>query len=52
MGCKRCDTQKPKYRKGLWSPEEDMRLRSYVLNHGHGCWSTVPAKAGEYTPPR
>lgn len=52
MGCKRCDTQKPKYRKGLWSPEEDMRLRSYVLKHGHGCWSTVPAKAGEYTPPR
>ncbi|KAJ8623981.1 hypothetical protein MRB53_032511 [Persea americana] len=46
MGCKKCDGQKPKYRKGLWSPEEDQRLRSYVLKYGHGCWSTVPTKAG------
>ncbi|XP_010255447.1 PREDICTED: transcription factor LAF1-like [Nelumbo nucifera] len=46
MGCKSCDKPKPKYRKGLWSPEEDQRLRSYVLQHGHDCWSTVPIKAG------
>jgi hypothetical protein len=35
------------YRKGLWSPEEDQRLRDYILKHGLGCWSAVPAKAGE-----
>ncbi|XP_010273109.1 PREDICTED: transcription factor LAF1-like [Nelumbo nucifera] len=46
MGCKSCDKPKPKHRKGLWSPEEDQRLRNYVLQHGHGCWSTVPIKAG------
>jgi hypothetical protein len=34
------------YRKGLWSPE-DQRLRDYILKHGLGCWSAVPAKAGE-----
>jgi hypothetical protein len=34
-------------RKGLWSPEEDQRLRDYILKHGLGCWSAVPAKAGE-----
>ncbi|OAY81772.1 Transcription factor LAF1, partial [Ananas comosus] len=33
--------------KGLWSPEEDQRLRDYILRYGHGCWSSVPAKAGE-----
>jgi len=38
---------KPKYRKGLWSPEEDNKLRSHILKHGHGCWSSVPIKAGE-----
>ncbi|XP_068645507.1 transcription factor LAF1-like [Aristolochia californica] len=46
MGCKKCEPIKPKYRKGLWSPEEDQRLRDCVLRHGHGCWSSVPAKAG------
>lgn len=38
---------KPKYRKGLWSPEEDNKLRNHILKHGHGCWSSVPIKAGE-----
>ncbi|KAG9441159.1 hypothetical protein H6P81_017013 [Aristolochia fimbriata] len=47
MGCcKKCEVAKPRYRKGLWSPEEDQRLRDYVVSHGHGCWSSVPAKAG------
>ncbi|KAM3682291.1 hypothetical protein ACJW30_12G061200 [Castanea mollissima] len=46
MGCKSSDKPKPKYRKGLWSPEEDQRLRNYVLKHGHGCWSSVPINAG------
>ncbi|KAG8652881.1 transcription factor LAF1 [Manihot esculenta] len=48
MGCKSSDKpkQKPKHRKGLWSPDEDQRLRNYVLKHGHGCWSSVPINAG------
>lgn len=37
---------KPKHRKGLWSPEEDHKLRNYILKHGHGCWSSVPIKSG------
>lgn len=47
MGCRSCDKPKMNYRKGLWSPEEDQRLRDYILKHGLGCWSAVPAKAGE-----
>ncbi|OWM75621.1 hypothetical protein CDL15_Pgr021786 [Punica granatum] len=35
-----------KHRKGLWSPEEDQRLRDYILKYGHGCWSSVPINAG------
>nr|URY19000.1 MYB protein [Zanthoxylum bungeanum]URY19001.1 MYB protein [Zanthoxylum bungeanum] len=46
MGCKSSDKPKPKHRKGLWSPEEDQRLRNYVLLHGHACWSSVPIHAG------
>ncbi|KAF7087962.1 hypothetical protein CFC21_091118, partial [Triticum aestivum] len=46
MGCRSCDKPKMNYRKGLWSPEEDQRLRDYILKHGLGCWSAVPAKAG------
>ena len=38
---------KSKHRKGLWSPDEDQRLRNYILNYGHGCWSSLPSKAGE-----
>uniref|UniRef100_A0A2N9GT63 Uncharacterized protein n=1 Tax=Fagus sylvatica TaxID=28930 RepID=A0A2N9GT63_FAGSY len=45
MGCKSSEKPKPKHRKGLWSPEEDQRLRNYVLKHGHGCWSSVPINA-------
>ncbi|KAL8142711.1 hypothetical protein V2J09_015743 [Rumex salicifolius] len=39
-------SNKPKCRKGLWSPDEDERLRSYILQHGHGCWSSLPIKSG------
>ncbi|KAL3834443.1 hypothetical protein ACJIZ3_009179 [Penstemon smallii] len=38
--------QKQKHRKGLWSPDEDMKLKSYILKHGHGCWSSVPVNTG------
>ncbi|CAN0902739.1 Transcription factor LAF1 [Linum grandiflorum] len=44
-----CKNQKPpkmKVRRGLWSPEEDHRLRSYIMENGHGCWTTVPINAG------
>ncbi|RLM78684.1 myb-related protein Myb4 [Panicum miliaceum] len=46
MGCKACDKPKPNYRKGLWSPEEDQKLRDYIVRYGHGCWSALPSKAG------
>lgn len=46
MGCKACEKPRPKYRKGLWSPEEDQKLRDYILRRGHGCWSALPAQAG------
>ncbi|KAK9672643.1 hypothetical protein RND81_12G114100 [Saponaria officinalis] len=48
MGCKTQDKikLKPKHKKGLWSPEEDQRLRNYILQHGFGCWSSVPKFAG------
>ncbi|KAK8685164.1 hypothetical protein V6N13_041172 [Hibiscus sabdariffa] len=42
MACK----PKAKHRKGLWSPEEDLKLRNHVLKHGHACWNTVPIHAG------
>ncbi|KAK8520570.1 hypothetical protein V6N12_004504 [Hibiscus sabdariffa] len=35
-----------KLRKGLWSPEEDEKLISYMLTNGQGCWSDVAINAG------
>ncbi|RLM73309.1 transcription factor LAF1-like [Panicum miliaceum] len=46
MGCKTCQKPKVQHRKGLWSPEEDEKLRDFILRYGHGCWSALPAKAG------
>nr|GMD40683.1 transcription factor MYB86-like [Ipomoea batatas] len=37
---------KQKLRKGLWSPEEDEKLRKHITTYGHGCWSSVPKLAG------
>ncbi|WJX66533.1 hypothetical protein P8452_51085 [Trifolium repens] len=45
MGFQVAEKPKPKYRKGLWSPEEDNKLRNYILKYGHSCWSSVPIKA-------
>ncbi|CAM8973464.1 unnamed protein product [Rhodiola kirilowii] len=39
-------SQKVKHRRGLWSPDEDRKLREYILSNGHACWSSIPAKAG------
>ncbi|KAK4403588.1 Transcription factor LAF1 [Sesamum angolense] len=41
------DKSMKKHKKGLWSPDEDQKLRNYVLKHGHGCWSSVAINAGE-----
>lgn len=42
------ETEKEKRKKkGLWSPEEDEKLRSFILKNGHGCWTSVPIKAGQ-----
>ncbi|CAK9160954.1 unnamed protein product [Ilex paraguariensis] len=46
MGCKPLEKPKQKHRKGLWSPDEDLKLRNYIVKHGHGCWSSVPINAG------
>ncbi|CAA2977715.1 transcription factor LAF1-like [Olea europaea var. sylvestris] len=46
MGFKPVDKLKIKHKKGLWSPDEDQKLRNYILKHGHGCWSSVPINAG------
>ncbi|WOL07378.1 transcription factor LAF1-like [Canna indica] len=46
MGRKTCEKPTVSRRRGLWSPEEDQRLRNYILKHGHGCWSQLPTKAG------
>ncbi|GER46660.1 myb domain protein 19 [Striga asiatica] len=43
---KSLDYSNQKFKKGLWSPDEDEKLRNYVLKYGHGCWSSVPANAG------
>ena len=45
MGHHCCSKQKVK--RGLWSPEEDEKLRDYILRYGHGCWSALPLKAGK-----
>ncbi|XP_020592439.1 transcription repressor MYB6-like isoform X2 [Phalaenopsis equestris] len=37
---------KQKVRRGLWSPEEDEKLIKYISTYGHGCWSSVPRRAG------
>ncbi|KAF8380276.1 hypothetical protein HHK36_027758 [Tetracentron sinense] len=46
MGCKPLEKPKRRHRKGLWSPEEDQRLKNYIVQYGHSCWSSVPVKAG------
>ncbi|XP_074586373.1 transcription factor LAF1-like [Curcuma longa] len=46
MGCRAREKPKVNCKKGLWSPDEDQRLRDYVLSHGLSCWSAIPAKAG------
>jgi myb proto-oncogene protein len=34
------------FKKGLWKPEEDLILKTYVETHGEGNWSTVSKRSG------
>eukprot|EP01018_Ginkgo_biloba_P028778 Gb_35539 [translate_table: standard] len=38
--------RKQAVRRGFWSPDEDMKLIRYITAHGHGCWSSLPERAG------
>jgi myb proto-oncogene protein len=46
MGRSPC-CEKDGLKKGPWTPEEDQKLLAYIEQHGHGCWRSLPAKAGE-----
>ncbi|KAG6505969.1 transcription factor LAF1-like [Zingiber officinale] len=46
MGCNMCEKPKVTNKKGLWSPDEDQKLKDYILKHGHGCWTAVALRAG------
>nr|GEZ12241.1 transcription factor LAF1-like [Tanacetum cinerariifolium] len=35
-----------KCKKGSWSPDEDKKLKHYIVNHGFSYWSSVPLNAG------
>ncbi|KAF8083059.1 hypothetical protein N665_0794s0017 [Sinapis alba] len=39
------DKNKPKLRKGLWSPDEDEKLIRYMLTNGQGSWSVIARNA-------
>ncbi|PIN19531.1 Transcription factor, Myb superfamily [Handroanthus impetiginosus] len=39
-----CD--KNKVKKGPWSPAEDLRLISFIQQHGHSNWRALPKQAG------
>nr|GEV49548.1 transcription factor LAF1-like [Tanacetum cinerariifolium] len=46
MRCKASEKPCPKQKKGLWSPDEDQKLKYYVTNYGHSSWTSVPVNAG------
>ncbi|XP_047940637.1 transcription factor LAF1-like [Salvia hispanica] len=48
MGCKKSEKAKTaqKHKKGLWSPDEDLKLKNHIMKYGHGCWSSIPLNAG------
>ncbi|XP_040379340.1 transcription factor MYB16-like [Oryza brachyantha] len=45
MGRSPC-CEKEGLKKGPWTPEEDQKLLAYIEQHGHGCWRSLPSKAG------
>ncbi|GJN27374.1 hypothetical protein PR202_gb15394 [Eleusine coracana subsp. coracana] len=48
MGRSPC-CEKEGLKKGPWTPEEDQKLLAYIEQHGHGCWRSLPAKAGTWS---
>ncbi|KQK00034.1 transcription factor MYB106 [Brachypodium distachyon] len=46
MGRSPCCEKEAGLKKGPWTPEEDQKLLSHIEQHGHGCWRSLPAKAG------
>ncbi|KAL6899299.1 hypothetical protein ACP4OV_005957 [Aristida adscensionis] len=46
MGRSPCCEKEAGLKKGPWTPEEDQKLLAYIEQHGHGCWRSLPAKAG------
>nr|GFA22213.1 transcription factor LAF1-like [Tanacetum cinerariifolium] len=46
MRCKASEKPCPTHKKGLWSPDEDQKLKYYVTNYGHSSWTSVPVNAG------
>ncbi|CAI9766135.1 unnamed protein product [Fraxinus pennsylvanica] len=45
MGQHSC-CNKQEVKRGLWSPEEDEKLKNYISTYGHGSWSSLPRFAG------
>ncbi|KAL7091379.1 hypothetical protein ACP275_12G102000 [Erythranthe tilingii] len=45
MGRSPC-CEKVGLKKGVWTPEEDNKLFTYMQQHGHGNWRDLPLKAG------
>ncbi|KAM0897084.1 hypothetical protein ACQ4PT_022789 [Festuca glaucescens] len=46
MGRSPCCEKEAGRKKGPWTPEEDQKLLAHIEQHGHGCWRSLPAKAG------
>ncbi|XP_042380735.1 transcription factor LAF1-like [Zingiber officinale] len=46
MECRNLEKPQMEDRKGLWSPDEDQKVKDHILKQGVSCWSAVPAKAG------
>ncbi|KAL0719801.1 hypothetical protein Bca4012_069125 [Brassica carinata] len=40
------NNNKPKRRKGLWSPDEDEKLIRYMLTNGQGSWNVIARNSG------
>ncbi|XVE56904.1 hypothetical protein DITRI_Ditri04bG0048000 [Diplodiscus trichospermus] len=38
-------------KRGPWTPEEDQKLFTYIQQHGHGSWRSLPEKAGQVSHP-
>jgi len=45
MGRQPC-CEKVGLKKGPWTAEEDQKLVTFLLSHGHCCWRLVPKLAG------